>query len=113
MRTTGRKSGQPRSTPVVLIEDEKQRWLVSPFGNVSGVYNVRASGKMTLKRHGHSETVTVHEVTAQRAAPVLRQYVSGVLTTRRYFEVKADSPEEDFIAEAPRHPVFEIRPLAA
>jgi hypothetical protein len=33
-----------------------------------------------------------------------------VAITRPYFDVKPDSPLEDFVAEAPRHPVFLIRP---
>jgi len=113
LTTIGRKSGQPRSTPVVIIAEGSQRWLVSPFGKVSWVFNIRAAGQATLMRNGKSETVTVKEVSAQQAAPVLRKYVTDVATTRRYFDVKSDSSEEDYIAEAPRHPVFEILEKAA
>ena len=108
LTTVGRKSGQPHSTPVVIIEEGQQRWLVSPFGKVGWVFNIRASGQATLTRNGKSETVTVKEGSAQQAAPVLRKYVTDVVTTRRYFDVKPDSSESDYIAEAPRHPVFEI-----
>jgi len=108
LTTVGRKSGQPHSTPVVIIEEGQQRWLVSPFGKVGWVFNIRASGQATLTRNGKSEAVAVKEIPAQQAAPVLRQYVTGVVTTRQYFDVKPDSAESDYIAEAPRHPVFEI-----
>jgi deazaflavin-dependent oxidoreductase (nitroreductase family) len=113
LTTIGRKSGQPHATPVVIIAEGNQRWLVSPFGNVGWVFNIRAAGTATLKRNGKSESIAVHEVSAQQAAPVLRKYVVGVLTTRPYFDVKPDSPEEDYIAAAPRHPVFEILQQAA
>ena len=33
----GRKSGQPHSTPVTLVEDGGERWLVAPYGDVGCV----------------------------------------------------------------------------
>ena len=111
LTTTGRKSGIQRSTPVMLIADESHRWLVAPFGQVGWVYNVRASGKMTLTRNGTPETLAVREVSAEQAAPVLRRYIEQVAIMRPYFDVKVDSSDEAFVAEAPRHPVFELLPI--
>jgi deazaflavin-dependent oxidoreductase (nitroreductase family) len=108
LTTIGRKSGKPRSTPVVLIEEESKRWLVAPFGVVGWVYNAKATGKVTLTRNGKSETLAIREVTPQQAVPVLRKYVVNVAVTRPYFNVEKDSSEEAYIAEAPRHPVFEL-----
>ena len=51
LTTTGRKTGEPRTTPVILVEDTGERWLVSPYGTVAWVYNVRAHPDVTL-RHG-------------------------------------------------------------
>jgi hypothetical protein len=65
LTTIGRKSGKPRSNPVVLIEEGKRRWLVAPFGEVSWVYNIKANGKVTLTRNGKSEKVSVQEVTVE------------------------------------------------
>ena len=42
------------------------------------------------------------------AAPVLREYLRKTPVTKAYFDAGADSPLEDFAAEAPRHPVFRI-----
>lgn len=39
-----RKSGQPRTTPVMLTEQNGQRWLVSSCGQVNWVCNLRAAG---------------------------------------------------------------------
>lgn len=108
LTTIGRKSGEPRLNPVTLIEEGKKRWLVSPYGNVSWVYNAKASGKVTLTRNGKSETVAIRECSAEQAALVLRKYVINVAITRPYFDVGVDSSEEAYIAEAPKHPVFEI-----
>ena len=46
LTTIGRKTGIPRSNPVTLIEEGEHRWLVSPYGNVSWVYNAKASGNV-------------------------------------------------------------------
>jgi deazaflavin-dependent oxidoreductase (nitroreductase family) len=108
LTTIGRKSGKPWSTPVILMEEERQRWLVAPFGLVSWVYNARAAGQVTLTRNGKSETVAIKELSSQQAAPILRKYVTNVSVSRPYFDVSINSSEEDYIAEAPKHPVFEL-----
>ena len=46
----GRKSGQPRTTPVTILEWNGERWLQSPFGEVNWVRNLRAAGRATLSR---------------------------------------------------------------
>ena len=108
LTTIGRKSGRSRSNPVTLIEEDDRRWLVSPYGQVGWVYNATASGKVTLTRNGKSETVAIRECSAKQAAPILRKYVIHVAITRPYFDVGINSSEEAYIAEAPKHPVFEI-----
>lgn len=113
LTTVGRKSGRHRSNPVTLIEAGEHRWLVSPYGNVSWVYNAKASGKVTLTRNGRSETVAIRECAAEEAGPILRQYVIKVAVTRPYFDVGVDSTEEAYVAEAPKHPVFDLSPAEA
>lgn len=105
----GRKSGQPHTVPVVLVEQDGQRWLVAPYGVVQWVRNIRAAGTATLTRGRCSETISVTELPAQEAAPVLKQYLSHVSEgVRSYFDARKDSPIEAFEREAPRHPVFQI-----
>jgi deazaflavin-dependent oxidoreductase (nitroreductase family) len=81
----GRRSGTPRSTPVTLVEEDGQRWLVAPYGPVGWVRSARAAGQVELSRGRRSETVRLKEL-----AP--------------------DAPLAAFAAEAPRHPVFQIVP---
>jgi len=105
----GRKSGQPHTVPVVLVEQNGERWLVAPYGVVQWVRNIRAAGTATLTRGRRSETISVTELPQHEAAPVLKEYllhVSGGV--RLYFDAKRDSPLEAFEREAPRHPVFQI-----
>ena len=105
----GRKSGQPHTVPVVLVEQDGQRWLVAPYGVVQWVRNIRVAGTATLARGRRSETILVTELPAQEAAPVLKQYLSHVSGgVRSYFDATKDSPLEAFEREAPRHPVFQI-----
>jgi deazaflavin-dependent oxidoreductase (nitroreductase family) len=104
----GRKSGQPHTVPVIPVEQDGHRFLVAPYGVVQWVRNLRATGTATLT-HGHrSEAITVTELPAQEAAPVLKQYLSQVATVRPYFDATIDSPLEAFEREAPHHPVFQI-----
>jgi deazaflavin-dependent oxidoreductase (nitroreductase family) len=104
----GRRSGTVRFTPVTLVEEGGRRWLVAPYGDVAWVRNLRAAGRATLSRGGRAETVTVSEIGAEEAAPVLKLYVTRVPITRPYFDVTPASELDAFRTEAPRHPVFAI-----
>ncbi len=104
----GRKSGQPHTVPVRLIEQDGQRWLVAPYGVVQWVRNLRAAGTATLTRGRRAEAISVTELPAQEAAPLLKQYLLHVAEVRPYFDATRDSPLEAFELGAPRHPVFQI-----
>jgi deazaflavin-dependent oxidoreductase (nitroreductase family) len=77
----GRRSGKPRSTPVTLVEEDGQRWLVSPFGPVGWLHNARAGGQVALTRGRPSETVRMEELSPKAAAPILKAYVERVPVT--------------------------------
>jgi deazaflavin-dependent oxidoreductase (nitroreductase family) len=104
-----RRSGTPYATPVTLVEEGTNRWLVAPYGEVAWVRNARAAGQVTLSHGRRSETVAIVELGPAEAAPILKQYVTEVPITRPFFDARPDSPPEAFVAEAPRHPVFRIR----
>jgi deazaflavin-dependent oxidoreductase (nitroreductase family) len=104
----GRKSGQMHTTPVTLVEDGGQRWLVSPYGKVNWVRNAKAAGRVMLTRGRRSENVGIVELNPQESAPVLKEYLKQGPIVRPYFDVTPEAPLEAFAAEAPRHPVFRI-----
>jgi deazaflavin-dependent oxidoreductase (nitroreductase family) len=104
----GRTTGRAHSTPVTLVEDRGQRWLVAPYGEVGWVRNARAAGQATLSRGWRSETVRITEVDAVDAGPVLKRYATEVAITRPFFAARHDASVEAFVAEANRHPVFRI-----
>lgn len=111
LTTTGRKSGLPRTVPVVLVEHDGRRWLVAPYGPVAWVHNARAAGRVQLQRGRRTEQCTIREVSAQEAGPVLKAYLAITRPPRRYFRATPDSPVEEFVAEADAHPVFELVPV--
>jgi deazaflavin-dependent oxidoreductase (nitroreductase family) len=104
----GRNTGKRYATPVSLVEQDRQRWLVSPYGEMNWVKNARAAGEVTLSRGGQTEIVRIQEATPEASAPVLKAYLQRETITRPYFDVQPDSPLEAFVAEAPRHPVFRM-----
>jgi deazaflavin-dependent oxidoreductase (nitroreductase family) len=104
----GRKSGQLRTVPVLLVEHDGHSFLVAPYGVVQWVRNIRAAGTATLTRGRSSKVISVTELPAHEAAPILKQYLVKATAARPYFDATLDSPLEAFEREAPRHPVFQI-----
>jgi deazaflavin-dependent oxidoreductase (nitroreductase family) len=110
LTTRGRTTGLPRTTPVVLVETAGKRWLVSPYGQVGWVHNVRATPEVTLRRGHESQTLHTRELTAEAAGPVLKRYLRQARVTAPFFDAGVDDPSDAFVAEADRHPVFELTP---
>jgi deazaflavin-dependent oxidoreductase (nitroreductase family) len=110
LTTRGRTTGRPRINPVVPVQHGGRRWLVAPYGPVSWVHNARATGRVSLTRRRDTRDYTIREVPPDVAGPVLRRYIRIAPSTRPYFQAGKDSPVEDFVAEADRHPVFELTP---
>jgi len=108
----GRRSGRIYSTPVKTVERSGARWLVAPYGERSWVKNARAAGRVELRRGRRAERFTIVEVGPAEAAPVLQEYLRTTPVTQKFFDVRADSPLDAFLAEAPRHPVFRLEPPA-
>jgi len=104
----GRKSGRPRSIPIIVLSRGGERWLVAPYGERAWVRNARAAGQVTLSRGYLREILAAREVGPEEAAPILKQYLSETPITRRFFDVTPESPLADFAYEAPRHPVFRL-----
>ena len=113
LTTTGRKTRQHRTTPVILVETGGERWLVSPYGLVGWVHNVRATPELSLRRGKRSEQLWAEEVDAATAGPVLQRYVRNARATAPFFDAKPSDPVEKFVAEAGRHPVFRLSPAAS
>ena len=75
------------------------------------MHNARAAGRVTLTGRRGSRDYAIQEVPPEVAGPVLKDYTRIAPAARRYFQAAKDSPVEDFVAEAGRHPVFELTPV--
>jgi deazaflavin-dependent oxidoreductase (nitroreductase family) len=104
----GRRTGRRWSTPVSIVEEDGERWLVAPYGSRNWVLNARAAGWVELRRGRRNERLDVVELGPAEAVPVLRRYYELARVTRPFFDVSLDSPEAEWIAEASRHPVFRL-----
>ncbi|HLJ80607.1 MAG TPA: nitroreductase family deazaflavin-dependent oxidoreductase [Ktedonobacterales bacterium] len=102
----GRKSGQPRTVPIAVIERNGKRYVGAPYGVVDWVRNLRAAGEAILTRGRRSQTVEAHELPAREAALVLREDVMDGNPFARYFGVTADSSMEEYERAVVKHPLF-------
>jgi len=105
----GRKSGQPRTTPVAVIEQDGERYLIAAYGIVDWVRNLRAAGAGTLTRGRRAQEFTSVELAPDEAAPILKRgLAAGPSFLRQYFDTTASSSLAEYAHEAVRHPVFQI-----
>lgn len=108
----GRRTGQPRSNVVNLLEVDGRAYLVAPRGETEWVRNLRANdlrGELRLGRR--VRPFSAAEVPDGEKAAVLRPYLERwAFEVGRFFDgVGADSTDEELAAIAHRHPVFELR----
>lgn len=111
LEVTGRKSGQPRRTPVNLLRLDGVEYLVAPRGETEWVRNVRAAnGRLALLLGRRREVRTATELTGDERIPVLRSYLKRWKTEVGVFfgGVSAESSDADLAAIADRHPVFRL-----
>ena len=63
----GRVTGKPQTVPIVVLEHNGHRYLVSYRGESEWVRNIRRSRAARLTRRGGSEVVHVEEVRSPTA----------------------------------------------
>jgi deazaflavin-dependent oxidoreductase (nitroreductase family) len=107
LTTRGRMPGRPRITPVILVVHDQQRWLAVPW-----VLNARAAGQVGLRRGRDRRDYALRQLPAAQAGPILQRYLRIAPAARPYFQAGKDSPVAEFIAEADRHPIFELIPIS-
>jgi deazaflavin-dependent oxidoreductase (nitroreductase family) len=125
----GRRSGRPRTVPLGIVVLDDRTFVQASFGEAGWVANVRAGCEATVTYPGdHSLPVQVIELPPEEAGAVLlrvlepyhRSRLLGALLGREFrppigvlwrIHVRIDDTAEEYVAEARRHPLFEIRPL--
>lgn len=108
----GRKSGQPRTVPIAIIERYGKRYVGAPYGVVDWVRNLRAAGEATLTRGRRSEAVKAIEPPPSEAALVLREEAIAGNPFLRFFGVTANSSLEEFERAVAGHPLFALESVA-
>lgn len=111
----GRRSGEPRTTPVTVISLNGRRWVQSPFGEVNWVRNLRAVGEATLTLGRREEAIRAVELSHDEAvaffgevlAPEIRRRPGGRLMARM---LGLRDVLDDPAGAADRHPVFQLTP---
>jgi deazaflavin-dependent oxidoreductase (nitroreductase family) len=110
LEVPGRKSGEPRHTPVNLMTFEGQRYLVAPRGHTQWVRNLRVSqsGRLWLGRR--SESFNAVELEDADKPPLLRAYLKKwKWEVGQFFGgVGPEASDEELLRIAPDHPVFRI-----
>ena len=113
----GRSSGQPRTAPVAIVEIGGRRWVLSAYGDVQWVRNLRASGEATIRGGGRDEPVAARELDPAEAVAfyrdVLPPYVAslprlGRVFVRLLFRLAGPEVLRDPEAAAAGHAVFEL-----
>jgi deazaflavin-dependent oxidoreductase (nitroreductase family) len=110
LEVRGRKTGEPRRTPVNLLTVDGVRYLVAARGHTHWVRNLRARGEGRLLVGRRAEAFTAEEVPDEEKPAILRPYLK-----RWKWEVGAffagvgpDSSDDELRRIAPDHPVFRI-----
>jgi deazaflavin-dependent oxidoreductase (nitroreductase family) len=111
LTVSGRKSGRERSTPVTPMTVDGREYVIAGFPGTDWVANARAAGHATVARGRTVRRVTMVELSADDARPLLRVFPTEVPTgvgfMKRAGLVTEGRPEE-FEALAGRCAVFRL-----
>ena len=107
----GRKSGEPRTTPVSPLTVDGQRYIVGGYAQGDWVKNARVAGEAMLSRGRKQEHIRLVELPENDRVPVLRAFPREVPHGVSMFVktgVVPDATPNGFAAAAPRVAVFRI-----
>jgi deazaflavin-dependent oxidoreductase (nitroreductase family) len=100
---TGRRTGATHRVPVIPIEHDGKRYLVSPRGEAHWVRNLRAAGgDGELSTKGRTERFHATEVSMDQRPPILAAYQAKAgKAVASHFKALPDPKD---------HPVFRLDP---
>jgi len=103
----GRRSGRWHTLPIVVLDHDGERYLVSYRGESDWVLDLRASRAGRLIKRGETEEISVVEVPVADRAPLLAAYgarfgkMPTVAATLRALPDPADHPTFRITAPTP------------
>ena len=107
----GRKSGEPRTTPVSPLTVNGERYIIGGYAKGDWVKNVRAAGEAVLSRGKAQERIRLIELAEADRVPVLRAFPKEVPHGVPMFVktgVVPDATPDGFAAAAPKVAVFRV-----
>lgn len=104
----GRTSGLPRRTPIATVAFHDAQFIVAGYQSSGWVKNARAAGGGTLSRGDKTTTVELIEIPIQERAPILREFLKTIRGGRSFLTVGSNATEEELVAAASEHPVFQV-----
>ena len=111
----GRKSGQPRTTPLAVITVHGRRWVWSPWGESQWVRNLRAAGRATIAFRGQTEEVTATELNPMERVwyfrDVLGPFARSIPFGLRFIRLVDGVDLRDPVVAAEGRRVFELHPV--
>jgi deazaflavin-dependent oxidoreductase (nitroreductase family) len=118
LEVRGRRSGQPRRTPILRTAYQGADYLVALAGESEWVRNVRAAeGRAVIRRRG-DHRVRLVELPPQERPAVIAEYLrrgvqrsgsrAAAQQARRYFGMNPDPSPQEIRAAATYYPVFRI-----
>ncbi|MEO6796392.1 MAG: nitroreductase family deazaflavin-dependent oxidoreductase [Candidatus Dormibacter sp.] len=109
----GRTSGQPRTTPVGVLEVGGRRWLIGAYGDVQWTRNLRTAGEATIEVGKKAEQIRSVELTPEQATVFFRGVLGPFIARQplplRFFVGRLlREPLADPVGAAGKYPVFEL-----
>ena len=102
----GRRSGEPETIPVIPVEYEGGRYIVSTRGESDWVRNLRAAGgKVQLGKGGSAELLQATEVPVEQRQPIIDAYIEKAGNYVKTYWKK--------LPDAADHPVFRLESVGA
>jgi deazaflavin-dependent oxidoreductase (nitroreductase family) len=74
LEVAGRRTGRIRRVSLAPVEVDGTRYLLSMYGTTHWVRNLRAAGRGTLRRRGHTDAITAVEVRGTERARVIAAF---------------------------------------
>lgn len=110
LRVQGRTTGRWYETPVNVLTLQGHRYLLAPRGETQWVRNIRVSSTGELRVGARRERFRIRELAEDEKVPVLRAYLRRwSWEVGQFFHgVGPQAPDADLVAEARRHPMFQI-----
>jgi deazaflavin-dependent oxidoreductase (nitroreductase family) len=102
--TRGRRTGAPRSVPVIPVDVGGVRYLVSPRGETEWVRNLRADGAGELRGRAGAGGFQAREIPVDERGPVLGAYREKAGRAVSGLFAKLPDPAD--------HPVFRVDPTS-